>query len=259
MVGHSLGSVIGYDILTYAWPRFNERHGRAEQPTHNALRSAEAAAKSLWQAGGGADEKTLQRARDEWARVSRLLWIEQRRNRFPWLVTDFITLGSPLAHSALLLARSQAEFKRKKSQRELPTSPPQLDDGRSFSYPSNYKLDNGTPRTTKALNHAAVFAVTRWTNLFFPARFGLKGDLIGGAISDALGPGINDVPVATATRGGWLAHTSYWQSHKSDQHNPNTAIACLTSALDIGRRSFRGLTTADEPTASSALPSPQGE
>ena len=245
IVGHSLGSVIGYDILTYAWPRFNERHGRAEQPTHSALRSAEAAAKSLWQAAGAADEKTLRRARDEWARVSRLLWIEQRRNRFPWLVTDFITVGSPLAHSALLLARSRAEFERKKSQRELPTSPPQLDNGRSFSYPSDYKLDDGTPRTTKALNHAAVFAVTRWTNLFFPARYGLKGDLLGGSVSNSLGPGIIDVPVRTATRRGWLAHTSYWLAHKSDRHNPESGIARLILALDIGRRSFKGLTTAD--------------
>lgn len=254
LVGHSLGSVIGYDILTYAWPRFNQRHGRPEHPTHNAQHGAEAAAKSLWNAAGGTDEKTLQQARDEWTRASRLLWIEQRRNRFPWLVTDFITLGSPLAHSVLLLARSRAEFERKKSQRELPTSPPQLDHGRSFSYPRNYKLDNGTPRTTRELNHAAVFAATRWTNLFFPAQFGLKGDLIGGAISDALGPGIIDVPVVTATRGGWLAHTSYWRPHKSDRHNLESAIARLTSALDIGRKSFKGLATADKANISEAAP-----
>ncbi len=254
VVGHSLGSVIGYDILTYAWPRFNERHERPEHPAHNALHRAEAAAKNLWRSAGGADEKALQQARDEWTQASRLLWIEQRRNHFPWLVTDFITLGSPLAHGLLLMARSRAEFDRKKLQRELLTSPPQLEDGRRLSYRIEYNLANGAPRSTRALNHAAVFAVTRWTNLFFPARFGLKGDLIGGAISDAFGPGVIDVPVVTATRGGWLAHTSYWQPHKSDRRNPDSAINQLTLALDIRRRNIKGLAITDTANVEAAGP-----
>ena len=241
IVGHSLGSVIGYDMLTYAWPRFNESHERPERPTRESLQEAEVAAKNLWKTASQADDQGLLQAKQEWARTTRRLWLEQRINRFPWLVTDFITLGSPLAHSLMLLARNKAEFNRKKVQRELPTSPPQLEKGRSFSYPKGYKLDDGSQRTTFALHHAAVFAVVRWTNLFFPARFILKGDLIGGAVGDALGPGIIDVPVRTETRGGWLVHTCYWQPHKLDRDDSRSSITRLVAALDIARKTFRGM------------------
>jgi hypothetical protein len=239
VVGHSLGSIIGYDILTYAWPRFNEAHGRPERPTREALQVTEAAAKRLWEAANQTDSDALRQARNDWTGACRRLWLEQRKNGFPWVVTDFITLGSPLTHGLLMLARNRAEFDRKKVQRELPTSPPQLEGGRAFSYQRHYKLQDETPRTTFALHHAALFAVTRWTNLFFPVRFVLKGDPVGGPVVDAFGPGVIDVPVRTATRGGWLVHTSYWQPHEKDRRDQKSAIARLTAALDIGRNSFK--------------------
>jgi len=239
VVGHSLGSVIGYDILTYAWPRFNEIHGRVESPVHEALHAAETAAKHLWDSISKSNSDDLRQARCNWVGASRNLWNEQRTNGFSWLVTDFITLGSPLSHGMLLLARTRNEFERKKLLRELPTSPPQLEDGSSFSYSQHYKLENQVPRTTFVLNHAAVFAVTLWTNLFFPTRFGLKGDFVGGTVADVLGPGVVDVPVRTSTRRGWLAHTSYWKPHGIDRNDHNSAITRLTAALDIGCNSFK--------------------
>jgi hypothetical protein len=256
VVGHSLGSVIGYDILTHAWPRFNERHGRPDRPSHDALGDAEAAARTLWDearpagtASPSARDESLQKAQDAWLSASRRLWIEQRGNGFPWLVTDFVTLGSPLAHALLLLARNRVEFERKKTQSELPTSPPQLEHKRCFSYKMRYQLKGGMLRDTKVLHHAAVFAVTRWTNLYFPARFGLKGDLIGGAIGGGLGPGIVDLPVETETLGGWLAHTRYWQPHAKDRSNPKAAIARLTDTLDIRRKAFSLQVAASETRA----------
>jgi hypothetical protein len=239
VVGHSLGSVIGYDILTYAWPRFNAVHWGPEFPSREALRGAEAAAKRLSHATSHADAHAVQKAKVDWVGACRCLWLEQRKNGFPWLVTDFITLGSPLAHGLLLLARNRTEFERKKIQRELPTSPPQLEDGRAFSYRCRYEIDNDRLRTIFALHHAALFAVTLWTNLFFPARFGVKGDFVGGAVSSTLGAGIADIPVRTATRGGWLTHTSYWKPHKLDRGDTESAIAKLITALDLRRSSFR--------------------
>ena len=44
-------------------------------------------------------------------------------------------------------------------------------------------------------DHAAPFAVTRWTNLHFPAN-GLKGDPIGGPIPASIGAGVTVVPTA---------------------------------------------------------------
>ncbi|MDX2464157.1 MAG: hypothetical protein QNK31_06570 [Porticoccus sp.] len=238
IVGHSLGSIIGYDILTYAWNKFNERHDKPARPSQDALGDAEKAAKQLW----AEEESNLNDKSDaqkKWLKASRNLWFEQRENTFPWLITDFITLGSPLTHALLLLANSSVEFKRKKSQCELPTCPPQLEDRSSFSYRLNYILDNQTPRTVLCLHRAACFAVTRWTNLFFPARYWLKGDVIGGRIAQTLGPGILDIPVQTDVRKGWLAHTSYWQKHNNDRYEPDSAIIRLRVALDIKLDRFK--------------------
>jgi hypothetical protein len=257
VVGHSLGSVIGYDILTYAWPRFNERHGRSPGHTHVALQRAETAARRLWSVSASSDAAERKSAGTAWMRASRTLWMEQRLNGFPWLVTDFITLGSPLAHSLLLLARSRAEFDRKKVQRELPTAPPVLEGGRTFSFDRTYELDDGSKRTTFALHHAAPFAVTRWSNLYFPVRYGVLGDPIGGPLADVLGPGIIDLPVETATGGGWLAHTAYWRPHARDRKNRRSAISHLTRALDLRRSRFPDPDATADPKAAVEAKAPE--
>src|SRR5271156_3595494 len=51
-----------------------------------------------------------------------------------WLVTDFVTLGSPLTHAHYLMCDGATEgelitdFKRRVTQREFPTCPPQRQD-----------------------------------------------------------------------------------------------------------------------------------
>ena len=51
-------------------------------------------------------------------------WQEHRINTQPWLVTDLVTLGSPLTHGNLLLADKPAEFPGMRRERMLPTCPP---------------------------------------------------------------------------------------------------------------------------------------
>lgn len=239
IVGHSLGSVIGYDILTHAWPRFNERHQDPPHPSNRALKAANVLAQQLWDAAAG-DGQACRRLQSEWGEACRQAWIEQRANGFPWLVSDFITLGSPLAHGLLLLARSRAEFETKQRQRELPTSPPRLDDERHFYFERSYCLEAGGRRALRVLNHAALFAVTKWTNLYFPARWLLKGDLIGGPLGEVFGPGVQDVAVSTRERKGWLAHTSYWTADLVARNNPVAALGALIRALDLRRKTFSG-------------------
>lgn len=232
IVGHSLGSVIGYDILTYAWPRFNEAHGSVAKPAHAAMKESEGAAEELLKAPSDA-------SRQRWLRASRALWLEQRSNGFPWLITDFITLGSPLTHGLILLARRRAEFERKKRERELPTSPPQIEPSYGLSFPTSYELASGDRRTVSVLNHGALFAHTLWTNLYFPARYWFKGDAIGGPVSGEFGPGVVDVEVRTSRLHGWLAHTGYWSASAADRGVPASAINRLVAALDLRRRAFR--------------------
>lgn len=53
---------------------------------------------------------------------------ELKRQGNNWLVTDFVTLGSPLAHAPFLMARKSEDFDRKRREREFPICPPVLED-----------------------------------------------------------------------------------------------------------------------------------
>jgi hypothetical protein len=190
LVGHSLGSVIGYDILTHLWPKYNTGH--AGKGSGAALDPLEVlAAKSDLAAGEYQPEQNQYAQR-----------LKTAGNK--WLVTDFVTVGSPLAHASFLLTRKPEEFNAKKTERELPACPPILEKVKGqqrFCYPLK---QDWVP------NHAAVFAPTRWTNLFFPCVATVFGDVIGGPVRPMFGRGVQDVPLRTTIRGGLFTHTAYW-------------------------------------------------
>src|SRR4030095_14184873 len=130
-------------------------------------------------------------------------WRELRLYDNPWCISDFVTAGSPLAHGMLLLASSRDDFDNRKQQRELPTCPPVRDDkGYAYAAPEPTDIGEGKKFTPLVLHHAAPFAVTRWTKFDFPARLGLFGDLVGGPLQEAFGPGILDVKVRTTAWAG---------------------------------------------------------
>lgn len=204
IVGHSLGSVIGYDILTHAWPEYNHRFEDPEEPKDTALEALEA----LAAAKANADE--AQPAQREYLE-------ELREQNHPWLVSDFVTLGSPLTHATMLLARDAQDLEQKQQDREFPTCPPVLEKN-GFSFERTYDTHRAgkggkkvtKPRKFRVPHHAAVFGPTRWTNLYFPARLVFWGDVIAGPLVPLFGPGIRDVPVRTRRRLGLLSHTLYW-------------------------------------------------
>ncbi len=205
VVGHSLGSVIGYDILNLAWQRASDAFRRKVEAggivVGEANQPALAAAEALAAAGSVSAEARRS--------ATRALHAEQRTLGVQWLVTDFVTLGSPLAHSALLLARGPKDLERRTGERELPTAPPFREDGTHFAYrragcikdPAKPN-DPGEPASARVVDHAAVFAVIVWTNLYFPCRVLFYGDLVGGPISPVLGPGVVDCAVQTGIRSG---------------------------------------------------------
>jgi hypothetical protein len=210
VVGHSLGSVIGYDILTYAWPAF-AAHGD-EKTRHPVLDALET------------DVSTGGLAASDYHRRQRALLHELQSNGCRWLVTDFITLGSPLTHADILLARDQMDLKSKIKERELPACPPAFE-ANKFSYPHN--------RVHRTLHHAAMFAPTRWTNIYFPSRWLVRGDLIGGPLRGVFGKGILDLPVNTNLQRGFLSHTLYWTMTTGDDVAPHiTALRAAVNLLD---------------------------
>ena len=97
LVGHSLGGVIGYDLLTNMWARRNRRMDR-EGPIQRALEACEAAARQL----ENAPEDPARLA--EWRVAQRRLFDTLRdapagEKDALWLISDFVTLGAPLAHA----------------------------------------------------------------------------------------------------------------------------------------------------------------
>ncbi len=227
IVGHSLGSVIGYDVLTFAWQRHCERlrerisaawgEGRYPQRTTTALRAAELVAKEIRDTRNPMDDMAALAAR--WRRATGAVDEEQRANGDDWLVTDFVTLGSPLAHGALLLAKDRLDFERRARERELPHCPPVRELNGKFSFEHRDFDNKGRPQRAVVLNHAAVFAVVGWTNLYFPCRHVLKGDLVGGPIAPLFWAGVRDVPVSTKTWAGWLSHTQVLAAQRR-RHRP---------------------------------------
>jgi hypothetical protein len=220
VVGHSLGSVIGYDVLYHTWSSYNRDEPEANSPIYRALTELEHLAESLGSSEGEVDAIQL---------GQRQYLNEMKANHTRWRVTDFLTLGSPLAHAEILLAHNATDLRSKMRDRELPRCLPELESGTrngvslsGFSYPLG--ADKRTP------HHAAVFGPTRWTNLYFPNTWLLRGDLIGGRLQPIFGVGVKDIPVKTKLRSGWLTHTLYWTAAKEGS-NPH--IEALRNALDL--------------------------
>jgi hypothetical protein len=220
VVGHSLGSVIGYDMLTHAWVDFHHNPPTAQHPATAALDALEAIAV----AAPRPPVAVIQSAQ-------RAYMNELVANGNQWRVTDFVTLGSPLAHGAILLAKGQDQLLQKQVDREFPTCLPTLEtltrahrDVRRFSFelkPGNYRVPH----------HAAVFGPTRWTNLYFPNSLIVKGDVIGGRLAPVFGPGIRDVAVSTSQWAGLFSHTLYWTFPESSPAPSH--ITALRDALDL--------------------------
>jgi hypothetical protein len=117
-------------------------------------------------------------------------------SRKAWLVTDFVTLGSPLTHAHYLMCQGdsyeglRSDFDRRVREREFPTCPPIRIDGDKI-------LSFYNPRTgNREFHHGALFALTRWTNLYFPLRELLWGDAIGGPLKPLFGTHIRDIEVS---------------------------------------------------------------
>jgi hypothetical protein len=220
VVGHSLGSVIGYDILYYAWSAFNTDTPRVSKPAYDALEKLERLAAAS-EDDDSTDTAQIQEAQRRYLN-------EMKANQVRWRVTDFVTLGSPLAHAEILLARDAADLKPKFADRELAWCPPFLERTqkakallRRFSYPPTEEQ--------RVPHHAAVFGPTRWTNLYFPNRFLVWGDLIGGKLRPIFGPGVLDIAVRTRRRFGFLSHTLYWTPELGN----NQHLATLRATLDL--------------------------
>lgn len=237
VVGHSLGSVIGYDIIRNLWVDLRKPwiiNSDAKQPlakTFDEKVLAKIAAEHKESGNSHWSPEHVATFRQE----QHNLWLEHRAVGIPWLVTDFITLGSPLAHAGILLDTDRTGFEKRKREWEYPTCPPAVTHTRTHysedfgGQPADEPITETSPAiTTLAIPHGgAPFAATRWTNLYFPYRRLVFGDLVGGPLAGVFGEGIRDIPVQADGAGFWgqtlASHCMYWHRAGKAKAKPTTS------------------------------------
>jgi len=223
ILGHSLGSVIAYDIVTHAWIGMHQAH---QCPARPAFKDVIGVERHIEIADTDAAQN-LQHA----------AWRQQRTNTQPWLITDLVTAGSPLTYADFLMAADESAFEAAKADRVLPTCPPTTETEsksgfRRVTFDRSYRdAIDGSHRTFSYFHHGAPFAVTRWTNLYFETeRLGTSGDIIGGPVAPQFGPWVRDVPLRSP--GAGFTHTWYWRpTADSDVH-----LKALSAALNLDAR-----------------------
>jgi hypothetical protein len=237
VVGHSLGTIIGYDILKHAFARINTLVGVTEPKP--ALRAIELYCRKM-------RRKPDQFAFDCFSRLQTDAAKELVSQGSPWIVSRFVTLGSPLTHAEFLMAESHDDLRDRQASRVLPICPPVMEwDANTkvehFSYPSPFFQRSASKRpkdnAQRVPHHAAHFGFTRWTNLHSPHSWVLRGDLVSGPVSATFGlpgktdrtmmlGGALDIELAPdpGTFGPWLTHIQYWRLARAGRLIPEAQV-----------------------------------
>ena len=230
VVAQGVGTHISYDALASFWAETHNLHAGPPAPVKlGAVDSLEEAADRLI-ADPDADG-----ALDDFQDLQFALWQDLRRQGNPWRITDFVTVGAPMALADLLITRPGLFSGLKKSdgglRRELfeglvcrgvlvrcPPRSETLPVDSNEHPPASYRWKDSDE--CDVLGPQSQFAVTRWTNLWFPVTRGeLHGDWFGGALRPLFGPGISDIAVQgnkpeRFKRGS--AHTEYFRHPDKD-------------------------------------------
>jgi hypothetical protein len=241
VVGHSLGSVVAYDILKHLWQEYYTDYRQPKASSQPALAKVEKIGEDLRK-----NEATV----ESYMQAQVELWKEMRSLGNPWLVTDLITAGSPLTHAAMLLANDEDDLYARQRQRELPTDPPvpevekiKAGERRFYSYLVWEGYGKKKDIKLRAVHHGGLFALTRWTNLYYPALWGIFGDLVGGPLVPWFGPGVRDIAVGSShklTDRTLLAHLAYWNKESAQPSSQKLSVALdeVVKALDLDNLTY---------------------
>jgi hypothetical protein len=234
VVAHSLGTYIAYDAITFLWGQMNELHegpmdlsGDTMGPSGgiepDGLEQIETAAARVGPNGEGAEA---------YRTAQRIIWRGLRAHGNPWLITDFISFGSPMYFAHRLMTLNPAQFETRVERRDFPTCPPQPDEGNPGT-PERRRLsyNNGGRRV---LYHGAPFAVVRWTNFWFPARLWFFGDWFGGPLGELFGHGIKDIKLGgNRPRSLVPAAAHAWYLAFPRDTTPSSATTVLREHMDL--------------------------
>ncbi len=246
LVSHSLGSIIAYDLLQILWAEFRPRKLEAVRDKAK-LEAVEA----FDNATLGSDGSTWPAAVNDFAGFRRGQWAlyQQLRTKdadhpLPWKISDFVTLGSPLSHSEFLVTYNLAEFRRGLAERLFSACPPIADGGQPGGTVLYQEGHSAAGKAQRAVHHGAVFAATRWTNVFDRGNGWATGDPISGPMTENFGPGVENIQVELhSSLGRVFTHTLYWSSTATGSEvappagtAPRSHLQVLRDAVDLGRK-----------------------
>ena len=250
VVAHSLGAYIAYDGISYLWAHVNKLHGGK-----NLAGGAPAGLQEVERLASDLPERPSAEQVDAYQDAQRALWLGLREQGNPWRITDFVSVGTPMYFADDLYTRNRGEFDERVKRWEFATCPPQAEGGGPWNNvnrtPLWFSWLNGRRRV---LYHGAPFAVVRWTNMWFPARFGVLGDWFGGPLAPLFGWGIKDVPLTGNGRKPRIpaaAHTMYFSF--PDDRGPASVTTALQRAMDLASTAWlEPATTAPKPDPETA-------
>ena len=236
VASHSLGTVVAYDLLRLLWVEFSETYNQSTPPFDQAaLRNIEIAGDALSRSDPA--DPTFSARLDDFRDRQYSCWKEQLSAGNQWLITDLVTMGSPLTYMDYLVLNSHMEFEERKKEKEYPVCPPYPDKYKTFLYHREVDLaamtPAGKPQKLKLLNYSSLYGCTRWTNIYFCT------DFIGGPLQPLLGHGIKDIEVPVPHKPKWLpfpfGHTRYWE----DNPRTLTAMQAIAEALQLNSNPAR--------------------
>lgn len=224
IVAHSLGAYIAYDGITYFWTRLNKEYG--SRMSSDDLKALEDKAEKIL---AGADDLAADLQTEQVQ-----LWRTMRAHNNPWLVSDFVSIGTPMYMADQLMTRNRSDFNLAVKRRHIATCPPQPDERVDTANRPDKTLYSYGYNGKRVLYHAAPFAATCWTNIYFPTYLWFFGDWFGNPLGKLFGHGIRDVKL---TKSGWrglfpaLAHIFYFSTPA--YREPGSATYELQQAMDL--------------------------
>jgi hypothetical protein len=237
VVGHSLGSIIAYDLLQYFWEERGPTHHKPapDARVQKALAALDVFVQKHWpeefgpERPDGLDVVAYQRLQHDV--FDALVASDQG-----WRISDLVTLGSPLVHSEFLIADDRDQLDREFVDRLVSSSPPRP------NWPSPSMLYRSGGSKGPFVHFAAPFAAVRWTNLYDVHTLPLFGDIVSGPVQDVFGSGILERQVAMrhpgrpGVLGRLFTHTLYWEwpaGLPSTAQDVPEQIVLLRAALDL--------------------------
>lgn len=206
VVGHSLGTTIAYDLVKLLWSEYYYRNEKAKfdelskeelEQHYQHLNAYVEKSNTL-----KSDAASLEAFRTGQQQAFEYL----KKTGNPWLISDLVTIGSPLAHAGHLFAQEKGLFEKLVTQREYPVCPPLIQQPDKSWILDSKKIQFSEELPLKYFSHSSPFAVTRWTNIYY------LSDYIGGPVQPHFGAGVKDIAIKRSNPfffypGG---HTRYW-------------------------------------------------